>query len=49
MPDFNQTDFTNKISVSQGSLSDLESGKSKPAIETVLSIVLHLVVLRSGF
>ncbi|WP_171721097.1 helix-turn-helix domain-containing protein [Paenibacillus phytohabitans] len=34
----NQTDFANKIGVSQGSLSDLEFGKSKPAIETVISI-----------
>ncbi|MEK3717416.1 helix-turn-helix domain-containing protein [Paenibacillus sp. FSL R7-0333] len=33
-----QTNFANKIGVSQGSLSDLESGKSKPAIETVISI-----------
>ncbi|MEK5282616.1 MULTISPECIES: helix-turn-helix domain-containing protein [Paenibacillus] len=36
--DLNQTDFANKIGVSQGSLSDLESGKSRPAIETVISI-----------
>ncbi|MEK3942262.1 MULTISPECIES: helix-turn-helix transcriptional regulator [Paenibacillus] len=34
----NQTDLANKIGVSQGSLSDLESGKGKPAIETVFSI-----------
>ncbi|MNC04803.1 Antitoxin PezA [compost metagenome] len=36
--DLNQTEFANRIGVSQGSLSDLESGKSKPAIETVISI-----------
>lgn len=29
--DLNQTEFANKIGISQGSLSDLESGKSKPA------------------
>lgn len=36
--DHNQTEFANKIGVSQGSLSDLEADKSKPAIETIISI-----------
>ncbi|WP_052380335.1 helix-turn-helix domain-containing protein [Paenibacillus camerounensis] len=34
----NQTEFAKKIGISQGSLSDLEAGNSKPAIETVISI-----------
>jgi transcriptional regulator with XRE-family HTH domain len=36
--DLNQTEFAIKIGVSQGSLSDLEADKSRPAIETVISI-----------
>lgn len=36
----NQIDFANLIGVSQGSLSDIESGKSKPSVETVVSIHL---------
>lgn len=34
----NQVEFSHRINVSQGSLSDIESGKSKPSIETVISI-----------
>ncbi|KRF09602.1 hypothetical protein ASG89_15390 [Paenibacillus sp. Soil766] len=34
----NQVDFSNLIGVSQGSLSDIEAGKSKPAVDTVVSI-----------
>ncbi|OPH56168.1 hypothetical protein BC351_28780 [Paenibacillus ferrarius] len=34
----NQIEFSRLIGVSQGSLSDIEAGKSKPAIETVISI-----------
>lgn len=34
----NQNEFAKKIGVSQGSLSDIESGKSKPAVDTVISI-----------
>jgi transcriptional regulator with XRE-family HTH domain len=34
----NQVEFANMVEVSQGSLSDIESGKSKPAVETVISI-----------
>lgn len=34
----NQVEFSNLIGVSQGSLSDIEAGKSKPAIDTVVSI-----------
>lgn len=45
----NQTDFANKIGVSQSDLSDLESGKGKPAIETVSQFALSSVVLMNGF
>lgn len=34
----NQIEFSRLIGVSQGSLSDIEAGKSNPAIETVISI-----------
>jgi transcriptional regulator with XRE-family HTH domain len=34
----NQIEFSRLIGVSQGSLSDIEAGKSKPAIKTVISI-----------
>lgn len=34
----NQNEFSKKIGVSQGSLSDIESGKSKPSVDTVISI-----------
>lgn len=34
----NQVEFAQMIGVSQGSLSDIEAGKSKPAVETVISI-----------
>lgn len=33
-----QVEFARMIGVSQGSLSDIEAGKSKPAIDTVISI-----------
>lgn len=36
--DLNQIEFSRLIGVSQGSLSDIEAGKSNPAIETVISI-----------
>lgn len=36
----NQIEFAKLIGVSQGSLSDIESGKSKPSVETVVSIHL---------
>jgi transcriptional regulator with XRE-family HTH domain len=35
---YNQVEFANLIGVSQGSLSDIEAGKSKPAMDTVVSI-----------
>ncbi|MCU6790728.1 helix-turn-helix domain-containing protein [Paenibacillus sp. WQ 127069] len=34
----NQTEFANSIGVSQGSLSDIESGKSNPSVDTIVSI-----------
>ncbi|OXM85482.1 hypothetical protein CF651_14980 [Paenibacillus rigui] len=34
----NQVEFARMIGVSQESLSDIEAGKSKPAIDTVISI-----------
>lgn len=34
----NQIEFSSKIGISQGSLSDIESGKCKPSVETVVSI-----------
>ncbi|MCR8633214.1 helix-turn-helix domain-containing protein [Paenibacillus radicis (ex Xue et al. 2023)] len=34
----NQVEFSNLIGVSQGSLSDIEAGNSKPSIDTVVSI-----------
>ncbi|SDW48462.1 helix-turn-helix domain-containing protein [Paenibacillus sp. CF384] len=34
----NQNEFSRKIGISQGSLSDIESGKCKPSIDTVVSI-----------
>ncbi|WP_373461147.1 helix-turn-helix domain-containing protein [Paenibacillus sp. V4I5] len=38
MHNLNQIEFAKLIGVSQGSLSDIESGKSKPSVETVVSI-----------
>lgn len=35
---YNQVEFAQLIGVSQGSLSDIESGKSKPSVETVIAI-----------
>ncbi|WP_246321058.1 helix-turn-helix domain-containing protein [Paenibacillus germinis] len=37
----NQTEFSRLIGVSQGSLSDIEAGKSKPAIDIVISIYIR--------
>ncbi|NBC72971.1 helix-turn-helix domain-containing protein [Paenibacillus sacheonensis] len=34
----NQNEFSRRIGISQGSLSDIESGKCKPSIDTVVSI-----------
>ncbi|SEO90018.1 helix-turn-helix domain-containing protein [Paenibacillus sp. OV219] len=34
----NQNEFSRKIGISQGSLSDIESGKCKSSIDTVVSI-----------
>ncbi|NOU93854.1 helix-turn-helix domain-containing protein [Paenibacillus sp. LMG 31456] len=34
----NQIEFAKRIGISQGSLSDIESGKCSPSIETVVSI-----------
>jgi transcriptional regulator with XRE-family HTH domain len=36
--DLNQIEFAKLIGVSQGSLSDIESGKCNPSVETVVSI-----------
>lgn len=36
--DLNQKEFAKKISISQGSLSDIEKGRNKPSIETLLAI-----------
>lgn len=35
----NQVDFSNRIGISQATLSELEQDKYKPSVETVLSIV----------
>lgn len=34
----NQVEFAKRIGISQGSLSDIESGKCSPSVETVISI-----------
>ncbi|MGC6589686.1 helix-turn-helix domain-containing protein [Paenibacillus sp. Dod16] len=34
----NQVDFAKVIGISQGTLSDIESGKSNPSIETLISL-----------
>jgi transcriptional regulator with XRE-family HTH domain len=34
----NQVEFAKLIGVSQGSLSDIEQGKCKPSVETIISI-----------
>ncbi|WP_379138663.1 helix-turn-helix domain-containing protein [Paenibacillus sp. sgz500958] len=39
---YNQIEFAKLIGISQGSLSDIEAGKSKPSIDTVISIHQHL-------
>ncbi|WP_018932290.1 helix-turn-helix domain-containing protein [Gracilibacillus lacisalsi] len=33
-----QTDFSHMIGVSQGTLSDIEKGRSKPSIDTVIAV-----------
>jgi transcriptional regulator with XRE-family HTH domain len=38
----NQIEFAKLIGVSQGSLSDIESGKCNPSVETVVSIYLKI-------
>jgi transcriptional regulator with XRE-family HTH domain len=35
----NQTDFSNQIRVSQGTLSELEQNKYNPSLETILAII----------
>ena len=35
---YTQKSFSEKIGISQGALSDIESGKSKPALDTVIAI-----------
>lgn len=35
----NQVDFSNRIGISQATLSELEQDKYKPSVETILSIV----------
>jgi transcriptional regulator with XRE-family HTH domain len=35
---FNQKEFSNKIGISQGSLSDIEKGRNKPSIQTLIEI-----------
>ncbi|MDQ0193743.1 helix-turn-helix domain-containing protein [Paenibacillus wynnii] len=39
---YNQIEFAKLIGISQGSLSDIEAGKSKPSIDAVISIHQHL-------
>ncbi|WNR45538.1 helix-turn-helix domain-containing protein [Paenibacillus roseipurpureus] len=34
----NQVEFASLIGVSQGSLSDIESGKNKPSVDTIVSL-----------
>ncbi|MEY9980210.1 helix-turn-helix domain-containing protein [Lysinibacillus sp. RC79] len=40
----NQATFANSIGISQAALSDLEKGKSKPSIETLIAISEHFNV-----
>lgn len=35
----NQTEFSNRVGVSQGTLSELEQNKYNPSLETVLAII----------
>lgn len=35
----NQTEFSNRIGVSQGTLSELEQNKYNPSLETILAII----------
>lgn len=36
--DISQREFSKRINISQGSLSDIEKGRNKPSIETLISI-----------
>lgn len=44
MNKINQVDFSNRIGISQATLSELEQDKYKPSIETILSIVSEFAV-----
>lgn len=40
----NQKDFAEKIGINQSSLSDIEKGRTKPSIETVIATSRHFSV-----